>query len=78
MAECASQQAHTDRALGDTMACVHAGQSTVASTRCILRIHGQSGDAHLLHDLPAHPVLVWVYKRGPSVCQAVRLNWCDI
>jgi hypothetical protein len=69
MAKRFARSAHSCRAVGNTMAGIYAGQGPVASTRCLLCLHRQPGDTHLLHDLSADSILVWIHKRWTSVCQ---------
>jgi membrane-associated phospholipid phosphatase len=49
------------------MARLDAGQHALARPRHVLRVHGQPGHPYLLHGLLAYPVLVRLYKPGPSV-----------
>lgn len=57
------------------MACLDAGQHALAGARHVLCLHSELGDAHFLHGLPAHPILVWLHKPRASVRQSpVDLN----
>ncbi len=69
--------------MGDALSGLDAGLCAIPDSRLLFCYNGQSRDAHLLHDRPPHPVLVWPYadrkrvRRVLSMLTGYRLMVAD-